>query len=144
VPLIVRETWRAAQRELLAVLRLADSGKVAVIDKTRRASASTIGLDGGEYYPRVPPRDKWYAQLSGTRLQLTRMGRKALSQPAAETIRVLWEKWLDTAMFDELARIECVKGQNERQARAHRRVFAAGGDSRGARRMPGRQMDRNR
>jgi hypothetical protein len=123
---------------LLSVLRLVDAGKVAVSDKTRRASASTIEaitalLDGGDYYPHVPAESKWHdenagpvrafgwplliqagglAQLSGTRLQLTRTGRKALSEPVAETIRTLWKKWMDTTMFDELARIDCVKGQN--------------------------------
>jgi hypothetical protein len=30
------------------------------------------------------------AQLSGTRLQLTKAGRRALSEPAAGTIRTLW------------------------------------------------------
>jgi hypothetical protein len=138
VPLAVHETERAAQRELLSVLRLVDAGKVSVSDKTRRASASTIEaitalLDGGDYYPHVPAKSKWddenagpirafawplliqaggLAQLSGTRLQLTRTGRKALSEPAAATIRTLWNKWMDTTMFDELACIDCVKGQN--------------------------------
>ena len=138
VPLTVHETERAAQRELLSVLRLVDAGKVAVSDKTRRASASTIEaitalLEGGDYYPRVPVKSKWddenagpirafawplliqaggLAQLSGTRLQLTKAGRKALSEPAEATIRGLWNKWMSTKMFDELARIDCVKGQS--------------------------------
>ena len=138
VPLSVHETERVAQRELLSVLRLVDAGKVVVSDKTRRASASTIEaitalIDGGDYYPHVPAKSEWYdenagpirafawplliqagglAQLSGTRLQLTKAGRKALSEPAAATIRALWNKWVDTTMFDELARIDCVKGQN--------------------------------
>jgi hypothetical protein len=138
VPLSVRETERAASRELLSVLRLVDAGKVAVSDKTRRATASTIEavtalLDGGDYYPYVPTRSKWddenagpirafawplliqaagLAQLSGRRLQLTKAGRKALSEPAPAAIRTLWNKWMDTTMFDELARIDCVKGQN--------------------------------
>jgi hypothetical protein len=137
VPLTVHETERAAQRELLSVLRLVDAGKVSVSDKTRRASASTIEaitalLDGGDYYPHVPAESKWHdenagairafawplliqagglAQLSGTRLQLSKAGRKALSEPPAATIRTLWTKWMDTTMFDELARINCVKGQ---------------------------------
>src|ERR1019366_6724374 len=51
------------------------------------------------------------AQLAGTRLQLTKAGRKALSEPAAGTMRTLWTKWLGTTILDELARIECVKGQ---------------------------------
>jgi hypothetical protein len=55
VPLTVRETERTAQRELLSVLRLVDAGKVAVSDKTRRASSATIDaitnvLEGGDYY----------------------------------------------------------------------------------------------
>jgi hypothetical protein len=137
VPLAVHETERAAQRELLSVLRLVDAGKVAVGDKTRRASASTIEaiaavLDGGDYYPYLPPTDKWsdenpgpirafawpmliqaggLAQLSGTKLQLTKAGRRALSEPAAGTIRALWMKWMDTTILDELSRVECVKGQ---------------------------------
>jgi hypothetical protein len=138
VVLAVHETERAAQRDLLSVLRLVDAGKVAVSDKTRRASASTIEaitalLDGGDYYPQVLAKSKWedenagpirafawplliqaggLAQLSGTRLQLTKTGRKALSEQAAATIRALWKKWMDTTMFDELARMDCVKGQN--------------------------------
>lgn len=136
-PLTVHETERAAQRELLSVLRLVDAGKVAVSDKTRRASASTIQaitaiLDRADYYPHVPPKDTWsdenagpirafawpllvqaggLAQLSGTRLQLTKGGRKALSEPAARTLRTLWTKWMNTTILDELARIDCVKGQ---------------------------------
>ncbi len=137
VPLTVHETQQAAQRDLLSVLRLLDAGKVAVSDKTRRASSSTIEaitaiLDRGDYYPRTPVENEWedenagpirafawpmlmqaggLAQLSGSRLQLTKAGRKALSDPAAQTIRTLWKKWLDTTIIDELARIECVKGQ---------------------------------
>lgn len=137
VPLAVHETEQAAQRELLSVLRLVDAGKVAVSDKTRRASASTMDaittiLDRSDYYPHVPAKDKWddenagpirafawplliqaggLAQLAGTRLQLTKAGRKALSEPAASTIRTLWTKWMGTTILDELARVECVKGQ---------------------------------
>ena len=44
-------------------------------------------------------------------MQLTKAGRNALSEPAAGTIRTLWSKWIATRIFDELARIECVKGQ---------------------------------
>jgi hypothetical protein len=60
VALTVRETERAAQRELLSVLRLVDAGKVAVSDKTRKPSAATIDaitavLEGGDYYPFEPP-----------------------------------------------------------------------------------------
>ena len=137
IPLTMHETQRCAQRELLSVLRLVDAGKVAVSDKTRRASATTIDaitavLENGDYYPFEPPKDKWHdenagpmrafawplliqagglAQLSGSKLQLTKAGRKALGEPAAQTLKSLWDKWTDTTLLDELSRIECVKGQ---------------------------------
>jgi len=137
VPLVVRESERPAQRELLSMLRLIDSGKVSVSDKTRRASTATVEaiagiLEGGDYYPRLPVTNKWHdenagpirafawplviqagglAQLSGSKLQLTKAGRKALSEPAAETIRSLWSKWVDSTLLDELSRVECIKGQ---------------------------------
>ena len=137
VPLAVHQTESIAQRELLSVLRLIDSGKVSVSDKTRRPSAATIKattnvLEGGDYYPVLPVESKWHdenagpirafawplivqagglAQLSGSKLQLTKAGRNALSQPAGETLYRLWSKWIDTTIIDELSRIECIKGQ---------------------------------
>lgn len=137
VPLTVHQTELTAQRELLAVLRLVDSGKVSVSNKTRRPSAVTIRaitdiLEGGDYYPALPARSKWpdehagpirafawplivqaggLVQLAGSKLQLTRAGRNALSRPASETLRKLWLKWIDTTIVDELRRIECIKGQ---------------------------------
>jgi hypothetical protein len=137
VPLTVRQTERTAQRELLSVLRLVGAGKVAVSDKTRRASSATIDaitniLEGGDFYPQIPVKDKWHdenagpirafawpllvqagglAQLSGSKLQLTKAGRQALFAPPSETIQTIWEKWVGTAILDELSRIDCVKGQ---------------------------------
>ena len=123
VPLAVHETEQAAQRELLSVLRLVDAGKLAVSDKTRRPLASTVDaitaiLDRGDYYPRTPVENKWndenagpirafawplliqaggLAQLAGTRLQLTKAGRKALWEPAPGTIRALcWARLSST------------------------------------------------
>jgi len=137
IPLPVYETELTAQRELLSVLRLIDSGKISVSDKTRRPSAATINaitniLNGGDYYPVLPVKSKWHdenagpirafawplivqaggiVQLSGSKLQLTKGGRNALSQPASETLGKLWSKWIDTTIIDELSRIECIKGQ---------------------------------
>jgi hypothetical protein len=137
IALTVHESERVAPRELFSVLRLVDAGKVAVSDKTRRASSATLDaiaaiLEGGDYYPHVRPRNRWrdenagpirafawpllvqasgLARLSGRSLQLTKAGRKALSEPAAEMICTLWNKWLGTAILDELSRIDCVKGQ---------------------------------
>jgi hypothetical protein len=50
----VRDSERAAQRELLSVLRLVDAGQVAVSDKTRKASSATTDaisavLESGDY-----------------------------------------------------------------------------------------------
>jgi len=137
IPLAIHQTELVAQRELHSVLRLVDSGKVKVSAKTRRPSAATVKtitniLEDGDYYPVLPVKSKWHnenagpirafawplivqagklAQLSGSKLQLTTAGRKALSEPAAETIRKLWSKWIDTPIIDELSRIECVKGR---------------------------------
>ena len=44
------------------------------------------------------------AQLSGSRLQLTKAGRRVFSEPLAGTIRTLWTKWLTTTIIDELSR----------------------------------------
>jgi hypothetical protein len=144
IPLTVRESERGAQRELLSVLRLVDAGRVAVSDTTRKPSTATVHavaavLEGGDYYPYGPRDDRrddanpgpirafaWplilqgggLAQRAGSRLQLTRAGRKALGEPAAVTLRALWEKWTDTTILDELSRIDCVKGQTGRHARA--------------------------
>jgi hypothetical protein len=58
------------------------------------------------------------AQLAGGRLKLTRPGRDALSAPPPATIRTLWQKWLDTKLIDELARIDCIKGQSGKGKRS--------------------------
>ena len=70
VPLKVHAIEGPAQRELLAILRLVDSGKVAVSDKTRRASAATVEaitniLEGGDFYPRLPVTNKWHDENAG-------------------------------------------------------------------------------
>ncbi len=143
IPLAVHQRESAAQQELLSVLRLIDSGKICVSDKTRRPSAATIKtitdiLEGGDFYPVLPVKSTWgdenagpirafawplivqaggLAQLAGSKLQLTKAGRKALSQPASQTLRRLWTKWIDTTLVDELSRIDCVKGQTGRGKR---------------------------
>lgn len=150
IPIAVRGSERAAQIELLSVLRLVDAGKVAVSDKTRKPSASAIGaitavLEGGDFYPAEPQESKWrdenagpirafawpmliqaggLVELSGPRLQLTKSGRKALSAHPADTISSLWKKWTTTTIIDELSRIDCVKGQT---GKGRRELTAVGG-----------------
>jgi hypothetical protein len=143
VPLTVRKTEGSAPRELLAVLRLVDAGRVAVSETTRRPSAASVAavsavLDGGEYYPAELPDARgrnqspgpirafaWplllqaggLAERAGSRLRLSASGRRALSRPPAETLRALWKRWQANTILDELARIECVKGQTGKGAR---------------------------
>jgi hypothetical protein len=137
-PLTVYSSELAAGRELLSVLRLIDSGKVAVSDRTRRPSSRAIAaissvLEGGDFYAyeEIEPgcddesagpvrAFAWpmivqaggLAQIAGSKLELTKAGRKALGEPANATLVHLWKKWLGTTVLDELARVECVKGQS--------------------------------
>jgi hypothetical protein len=129
VPLTVRETERAAAHDLEAVLRLVESGKLSVGDKTRRPSAATMravaeALLGGEPYPEeagIGPITSFawpmlvqaggLAERRGSRLELTSAGRKAIGAPAADTTRRLWDRWLATRLLDELSRVDVIKGQ---------------------------------
>lgn len=139
-PLRVVETERAAQQELFAVLRLVDQGKVIVSDRTRRPSAKTVRavtevLCGGDFYGPDEQTTEWGAEIgairpfawplliqgarlarrSGKKLALTRAGRKALTQPAADTLRLAWQRWLDVTFLDEFNRVEVIKGQTNRK-----------------------------
>ena len=121
----VRLTEGAALRDLHAVLRLCDSGRLRCSDKTRRPAATAVVmvaevLAGGDFY-----RDEaiaayaWplivqaggLATVSGGKLQLTARGRAALSQPAHDVIRQLWRSWVVKGVIDELSRVEHLKGQ---------------------------------
>ena len=131
VPLIVHAAEAVAQRELISVLRLIDSGNVSVSVETRRPSGAAVKaltqvLEGGDFYPVIPDGNAgpirafaWplivqvgrLAELSGTKLRLTKAGRDALSRPAGETLRGLWSTWNYTDTMDELSRIEIIRGQ---------------------------------
>lgn len=136
--LTVRESERGAQAELFTVLRLIDGGKLsasAATGKPSGASLQTLAavLEGGDYYPSAASKHKhadedepgpirafaWpmllqaggLAQLAGSKLELTKVGRRALGEPAAPTLKLLWNKWLGSRLLDELSRIDCIKGQ---------------------------------
>ena len=100
----VVETELGAQRELLAVLRLVETGKVAISERTRRPSAAALRLidsvlEGGDFYagdeaigavrayawPLIV-QAAGLASLSGGRLALTKAGARALLEPAAGTV----------------------------------------------------------
>ncbi len=138
IPLEQRQMERAAQNDLIAVLRLINVGKVSVSDKTRYPTATTQKeivslLSGGDYYTDPPPEERkpyeqligsirayaWplivqvagLAELAGKRLSLTKVGQKALSSPPEKTLKTAWNKWLKNTLLDELRRIELIKGQ---------------------------------
>ena len=151
VSLTRRDMERAAQHDLLAVLRLIDGGRVAVSAKTRRPSAAAsrhLGevLSGGDFFDptaqTTPKSDQeigpirafaWpclvqaakLAELRGSRLALTKAGRSAVSAPPAESLRRIWKRWLGNTLLDEFSRVDAIKGQSRGKGR--RSMTAASG-----------------
>lgn len=144
VPLTRRDMERSAQQDLPAVLRLIDLGNVAVSAKTMQATAAAVRriaavLREGDFFDPAPRKQHpweqtvgaikafaWplllqnakLAELRGSKLALTKAGRGALGKEPAETLRLLWQRWLVSASFDEFRRIEAIKGQRGRGKRA--------------------------
>ena len=52
-----------------------------------------------------------FAALHGKKLDLTPAGQKALLTPPAEILRGLWQNWLKASLYDELRRINNIRGQ---------------------------------
>jgi Helicase conserved C-terminal domain len=154
VPLRQRLTSPAAPRELATMLRLVESGKVRVSEKTRKPSQATVEtilpllIDSDFYqakerieYAKETGQDltiRAYAwpcilqaaglvSLVGGRLELAREGRKALTRQPEVTIRDAWKKWAATKLFDEFDRVEHVKGKSSARlsAVADRRLSVA-------------------
>ncbi|MGH4006787.1 MAG: helicase-associated domain-containing protein [Pseudonocardiaceae bacterium] len=121
----VRLTEQESQANVHAVLQLCASGKLRCSEKTRRPSAATVtavaeALSAGDFLPDEPIASfAWpmlihaggLAEQAGNRLQLTARGRAALSKPAAETIRLLWRRWVSHGLIDEMSRVDAIKGQ---------------------------------
>jgi hypothetical protein len=138
-PLVVHGTEQAALHDVMAVLRLVDTGKVGVGAKTGRISQSSAAalrgmLSHGDFYPEEMEADADYdvqmgplgirpfawamllqaanlAHAAGSKLELTRSGKAALKKEPQETIATLWQKWLKSKMLHEMNRIEVIKGQ---------------------------------
>ena len=137
IAVIRRDMERAATRDLPAVLRLIDLGRVSVGAKTRSPSAVAVKriaeiLDGGDFFdPGEKKKGRWdqvpgairafawpwlvqvakLARPKGSKLELTPRGRKALAVPAPSTLRDIWEHWVYGNLLDEFSRIVAVKGQ---------------------------------
>jgi hypothetical protein len=140
---VVRETADEAVANLRVVLEQCALGRVRCSATTRRPSASAVaGLAGllvrGDFYPdEAIAAYGWplilqaggLGELSGTRLQLTARGRKALSAPPQATVRDLWRRWVSSGVIDEFSRIERIKGQRSANVLSsvttRRRIVAA-------------------
>ena len=136
-PLLRRDMGLAAVHDLLAVLRLVDQRRIAVSAATRRPSSASMlrvaeALQGGDFFnaaekkphswSQVPGPIRSFAwplllqagglvELVGSKLVLTKAGRKAMGEPVEKTLLQLWKKWLTTTLLDEFNRIEAIKGQ---------------------------------
>lgn len=124
----VRHTAPDALSNLVAVLELVADGQVRCNTATRRPLATTVKLVedvlvAGDYYDAGEPiaAHAWpvllqgggLARLAGTELELTPRGEEALARPGYERLGELWARWLKHVSFDELARIELIKGQRK-------------------------------
>ncbi len=132
-----RDMERAAARDLSAVLRLVDLGRVAVSAKTRWPSAAAAKriseeLHGGDFFG---PDDRdhdtgrgvgpirafaWpmllqagrLAEVHGSQLALTKAGRAAFGAPPSDTLKRLWQRWVGHGILDEFSRIDIIGGQH--------------------------------
>lgn len=137
VPLVRRDMEQAAAHDLLAVLRLADLGRIAVSAKTRRPSAAAMRriaevLTGGDHFDVTEKKKHSWSQVAGpvrsfawplllqagglarprgSKLALTPAGRKAAGGPPEDALRRLWDKWMTSSLLDEFNRIDTIKGQ---------------------------------
>jgi hypothetical protein len=143
LPLARRDTERAAQQDLQTMLRLIDKGKITVSEKTFHASSAAVEeiasrLHDGDFYEPMPKQKEWeqeigpikafawpllvqaakLAELHGKKLALTKAGRNALGAPSAETLRLIWQRWLKSKLLDEFHRINAIKGQHGKGKRA--------------------------
>lgn len=100
----------AGAKAILPLLRNGDflvkqQSDLSDAKRTMRAFAWPLLLQAGKL-----------AEASGTRLRLTKAGKKALTEPPHEVIRGLWGLWLKSTLFDEFRRVSEVKGQTKPRA----------------------------
>ncbi|MBV9446214.1 MAG: hypothetical protein JO345_10005 [Streptosporangiaceae bacterium] len=124
----IRHTAPDALSNLVAVLELAEDGLLRCSAATRRPLASTVKLVedvlvAGDYYDTGESiaAHAWplllqaggMARLNGSELELTARGRDALARPGYDALGALWARWLKNVSFDELVRIDVIKGQRK-------------------------------
>ncbi|MEE3715402.1 hypothetical protein V2H45_01430 [Tumidithrix elongata RA019] len=147
-PLTVCEMERSAPHDLGGILRLIQSGKISVSDKTSLPGAASIKaiaaiLQNKDFYDDEQRKQRadaksyfeeigaikafaWamlvqaanLVEISNKKLVLSKAGLKALQDPPAKTIQTIWKRWLKTTLLDEFRRIDHIKGQTGKGARS--------------------------
>lgn len=132
-----RRTEQAALHELQVLLRLVDAGKIVVSDRTLLPVSATTSeiathLVGGDFYPPDTKSDPsqqigsirsygWAMLLLASelaaaqtkKLALTKAGLAALNSPPSHTLRDIWWRWQRVKDYDELQRIDQIRGQKK-------------------------------
>jgi hypothetical protein len=126
-----RRTAPDALSNLVGVLELVADGQVRYTASGAKPAAATVRLVedclvGGDYYDDGAAYEPiaafaWplivqvsgLARLAGTRLELTPRGAAALARPGYRAIGGVWGRWLKSVSFDELTRIDAIKGQRK-------------------------------
>ena len=136
-----RDTESNALRDLHMVLRLVDQGKISVSNKTLLPSKATIKkitelLVNDDFYS-VDDTDsdgntidpfKGFAwplfiqaanlvEFKGSKLSLKKSGIKAIAGSPADTIKLIWNRWIKTNIIDEFSRINEIKGQKRKSGK---------------------------
>jgi hypothetical protein len=153
--LTVRATEQEALHDVVVMLRAAESGAIAVSEKTRlpglAAQRLVAGkLANGDFYAIETPPDQWtqvcgaikamawpillqaagLAGIKGGKLALTTAGLQATAQRPADAVRNIWRTWLSSTFLDEFSRLDVLKGQKSKGLRmsplGERRAMVAG------------------
>lgn len=139
----IRLTEQWALDSLRCVFDLVVAGRLSCSAKTQRPSTASVraisqALPGGDFYPNHDiAAFAWplllqaggLANLSGSKMQLTAKGQKALLSPTPEVLRELWSRWITRGSIDEFSRVDNIKGQRSANVmtsvRKRREIVAA-------------------
>lgn len=128
---VVAETEAAALAELREVLEVVGTGRVRLTGSGGQASAEGLRAIGAvlaapDFFKLLEKKGArpvrplaWATLLVGAglacprqgRLALTARGSAALRRPPAEVVREVWRAWCTEAQFDELERLEGIRGR---------------------------------
>lgn len=144
IPLNKRDTEQSALSELMIILRLIEAGKITISDKTQIPTSATVKqiskmLKEGDFYSLIKNDTKgsvqddigamksfaWpllvqagnLAKPFGKKLKLTKMGKEALKKDPSIGLMGILTGLTTNRGFDELRRIDIIKGQNGKAKR---------------------------